>query len=252
MNEHSLEIQDLHFNYPDGTPALRGISCRFAQGEAVGIVGANGTGKSTFLQHLNGGLTPASGEIRFDGRTVTHERLPEVRRAVGMVLQNPDDQLFMPTVFDDVAFAPLNFGLSQEEAEAAAQHALEQVGMTHLRDRPPYKLSGGEKRAVAIATALAADPSVLIMDEPTAGLDPRGRRRLLELLRGFHHTRIIATHDLELVVQLCSRTIVLDSGRIVAEGAPSEVFSDEEKMIRHGLDRPHILRHLQEEHIHGH
>ena len=162
---------------------------------------------------------------------------------MGVVFQDPDDQLFMPTVFDDVAFGPLNAGLPAEEVERRVATCLERVGMSHLRERPPYKLSGGEKRSVAIAAILATEPDILVMDEPSSNLDPRGRRRLINLLRGFEQTRIIATHDLELVVEVCQRVIVLNHGTIVAEGRPAEVFMDEEKMFVHGLECPHILRH---------
>ncbi len=243
MNTPNLEIRELGFCYPDGTEALRSVSCRIEYGESVGLIGGNGAGKSTLLQHLNGCLMPSEGEVLFDGRPITRETLAEVRRAVGVVFQDPDDQLFMSTVFDDVAFGPLNLDVSSEDVEARVQTALERVGMSHLSERPPYKLSGGEKRAVAIATVLAVSPDILVLDEPSSNLDPRGRRRLIELLRGFEQTRIIATHDLELVVEVCQRVIVLDGGNIVAEGPVMDVLNDEELMLAHGLERPHILRH---------
>jgi cobalt/nickel transport system ATP-binding protein len=160
-----------------------------------------------------------------------------------MVFQDSDDQLFMPTVFEDVVFGPLHLGMTAGEAGKRAQDALERVGMVHLRDRPPYKLSAGEKRAVAIATVLSGVPDVLVMDEPSSNLDPRGRRRLMDLLRSFEHTRIIATHDLELVVELCPRVIVLDGGRVMADGATASILGDEALMLRHGLEKPHSLRH---------
>ncbi len=248
MSNQMIELQNLFFNYPDGTEVLRGISCRIPHGESVAIVGGNGAGKSTLLQHLNGCLMPTSGSVLLGGKPLTRETLTEVRRAVGLVFQEPDDQLFMPTVFDDVAFGPLNLGLPPEEVEPRVIRALERVGMLHLRDRPPYKLSGGEKRAVSIATVLATSPDVLVMDEPSSNLDPRARRRLIELLRGFEQTLVIATHDLELVVEVCLRVIVLDRGVIVADGLPAEVFADESKMLAHGLERPHILRHIHPHH----
>jgi cobalt/nickel transport system ATP-binding protein len=160
-----------------------------------------------------------------------------------VVFQDPDDQLFMPTVFDDVAFGPLNAGQPSDAVERRVVTCLERVGMLHLRERPPYKLSGGEKRSVAIAAILATEPDILVMDEPSSNLDPRGRRRLMNLLSGFEQTRIIATHDLEMVVEICQRVIVMDHGIVVAEGRPFEVFSDEENMLKHGLESPHILRH---------
>lgn len=238
-----IEARELGFSYPDGTEALRGVSFRITQGESVAIVGGNGAGKSTLLQHLNGYLRATRGEVRIDGMPITRETVAAVRRAVGVVFQDPDDQLFMSTVFEDVAFGPLNFGLPAEVVEQRSVAALERVGMLHLRDRPSHKLSAGEKRAVAIATVLAMTPEVLVMDEPSSHLDPRGRRRLIELLRTFDHTKIIVSHDLELVVELCPRSILLDRGVIVADGPTVELFSNEALMLAHGLERPHILRH---------
>jgi cobalt/nickel transport system ATP-binding protein len=243
MSKQTIELRDLHFSYPDGTEALRGISFRIGYGESVAIVGGNGAGKSTLLQHLNGYLMPMSGTVLVGGQPVTRETIVAVRRSVGVVFQDPDDQLFMPTVFDDVAFGPLNAGLPPDEVERRVVTCLERVGMSHLRERPPYKLSAGEKRAVAIAAILATEPDILVMDEPSSNLDPRGRRRLMNLLRGFEQTRIIATHDLEMVVEICQRVLVMDHGVVVAEGRPSEVFADEENMLKHGLECPHILRH---------
>ncbi len=244
MSQPVVEIRNLNFAYPDGTEALKNISLSIGPGEAVALVGANGAGKSTLLLHLNGYLRPTSGEILIGGTRLTRETAAAVRRAVGMVFQDPDDQLFMPTVGEDVAFGPLNAGLPPDEIERRVASALERVGKSHLENRPPYKLSAGEKRAVAIATVLALSPDVLVMDEPSSNLDPRGRRRLIEQLRSFEHTRIIATHDLELVVEVCSRVVVLDGGSVVAEGPATTLLNDEALMLAHGLERPHILRHL--------
>lgn len=244
MNQPSIETRDLSFAYPDKTQALRGVSFRIPHGESVAIVGSNGAGKSTLLHHLNGSLLATQGEVRIGGALLTRETLATVRRTVGMVFQDPDDQLFMSTVMDDVAFGPLNFGLPAEVVEERSVAALERVGMLHLRERPPHKLSAGEKRAVAIATVLAMCPDILVMDEPSSNLDPRGRRRLIELLKTFSHTKIIVSHDLELVVELCPRVIVMDEGAIMADGRTVEIFSDEPFMISHGLERPHILHHL--------
>lgn len=242
MSHHLVEMKDVAFTYPDGTAALRGVSFRITHGESVAIVGGNGAGKSTLLEHLNGYLTPTRGEVRIGDVPVTRQTVAVIRRAVGIVFQDPDDQLFMSTVFEDVAFGPLNLGLAPDEVERRSLAALERVGMAHLRERPPHKLSAGEKRAVAIAAVLALTPDVLVMDEPSSHLDPRGRRRLIELLRSFEHTRIIASHDLEMVVELCPRTIVLDGGLIVADGPTEDLLSDEPLMLSHGLERPHILR----------
>jgi cobalt/nickel transport system ATP-binding protein len=243
MSHHIVEVRDLMYAYPDGTEALRGVSFRIEHGSAVALVGANGAGKSTLLLHLNGYLPTTRGEVTIGDTVVTRETASIARRAVGLVFQDPDDQLFMPTVAEDVAFGPLNAGLPPEQVERRIAAALARVGMTHVRERPPYRLSAGEKRAVAIATVLAMSPDILVMDEPSANLDPRARRRLIELLLSFEHTRIIATHDLELVVEVCSRVIVLDGGRVVADGPTRDILNDETLMLAHGLERPHSLRH---------
>jgi cobalt/nickel transport system ATP-binding protein len=239
-----VEARDVCFTYPGGAEALRGVSFRITHGESVGIIGCNGAGKSTLLLHLNGYLSPTRGEIRIGDCPITRQTVAMARRAVGLVFQDPDDQLFMPTVFEDVAFGPLNQGLPRAEVELRVAAALDRVGMLHLRDRPPHKLSAGEKRAVAIATVVAMSPDVLVMDEPSSNLDPRSRRRLIGLLQGFEHTRILATHDLELVVEVCPRVLVMDRGTIVREGPTADVLDDEAFMLAHGLERPHILRHV--------
>ncbi|HRR32616.1 MAG TPA: ABC transporter ATP-binding protein [Kiritimatiellia bacterium] len=244
MSHHIVEVRDLAYAYSDGTEALKGVSFRIGHGEAVALVGANGAGKSTLLMHLNGYLPTARGEVRIGDTTVTRETVALARRAVGMVFQDPDDQLFMPTVAEDVAFGPLNAGLPEDQVERRVASALERVGMAHVRERPPYRLSAGEKRAVAIATVLAMEPDILVMDEPSANLDPRARRRLINLLLSFEHTRIIATHDLDLAVEVCPRVIVLDGGRAVADGPTRELLNDEALMLAHGLERPHILRQM--------
>jgi cobalt/nickel transport system ATP-binding protein len=243
MSHHLVEVRDLGYTYPDSTEALRGVSFRATHGEALAVIGGNGAGKSTLLQNLNGYLMPTRGEVRIGDVPLTGGTAAAIRRSVGVVFQDPEDQLFMPTVFDDVAFGPLNLSLPPDEVERCVAAALARVGMAHLRDRPPYRLSAGEKRAVAIATVLAMSPGVLVMDEPSSHLDPRGRRRLIELLMSFEHTRIIATHDLELVVEVCPRVIVLDRGELVAEGPTADLLADESLMLAHGLETPHILRH---------
>lgn len=242
MSHHIVEVRDLQFTYPDGTQALKGVTFRIEHGDSVAVVGANGAGKSTLLQHLNGYLLPQSGEARVGDVPLTRKTAASVRRAVGMVFQNPDDQLFMPTVEDDVAFGPLNAGLPPGEVETRVTNALQCVGMEHLRERPPYRLSFGEKRAVAIATVLALLPDILVMDEPSSNLDPRGRRRLIEMLLSFEHTKIIATHDLELVLEVCRRVIIIDDGHVVADGPAPDLLGNEEMMTSHGLERPHSLR----------
>lgn len=238
MSHHIVEVQDLSYTYPDGTAAVRGLSFRIHHGESVAVVGANGAGKSTLLLHLNGYLTPQSGMVRIGDFPLTKATLRDIRRTVGMVFQDPDDQLFMPTVYEDVAFGPLNLGLPSDEVELRVQQALVRVGVAHLRERPPYKLSGGEKRAVSIATVLAMSPDILVMDEPSSNLDPRARRTLIELLAGFQHTKIIATHDLDLVLDLCNRTIVIREGQIFADGPTTEIFQNDRLLEQCHLEKP--------------
>jgi cobalt/nickel transport system ATP-binding protein len=238
MTHHIVEVHDLEYSYPDGTPALQGVSFRVAHGESTAIVGANGAGKSTLLLHLNGCLAPTKGTIQIGDFPLTKETLKLVRRTVGMVFQDPDDQLFMPTVYDDVAFGPLNLGLAPRDVDVRVMNALSIVGAGHLKNRPPYKLSGGEKRAVSIATVLSMSPDILVMDEPTSNLDPKARRQLIELLKTFKHTKIIATHDLDMVIDLCERTIVMHNGRVTADGPTSEIFQNDALLEESHLEKP--------------
>jgi len=238
MSHHIVEVKRLSYTYPDSTRALNDISFRITHGESVALVGANGAGKSTLLLHLNGFLLPDRGTIRIGDSPLTKETIALIRQTVGTVLQNSDDQLFMPTVYDDVAFGPINQGLPQEVVQQRVKDALQTVGATHLCDRAPYKLSEGEKREVAIATVLAMDPNILVMDEPSANLDPKARRRLIELLRSFTHTKIIATHDLDMVMDLCDRTIVLHEGRVTADGLTETIFQDIELLEKSHLEKP--------------
>lgn len=242
MSHHIIEVKSLAYAYPDGTKALSNISFRITHGESVAVVGANGAGKSTLLSHLNGVLTPVSGTVRIGDYPLTKATLPQIRRSVGMVFQDPDDQLFMPTVFDDVAFGPLNMGIPEREVEERVMTALETVGASELKDRPPYRLSGGQKRSVAIATVLAMIPDILVMDEPSAGLDPFARRKLIELLHSFQHTKIIATHDLDLVLDLCERTIVLKDGLIIADGPTIDIFRNDELLMKGHLEKPFAMQ----------
>jgi cobalt/nickel transport system ATP-binding protein len=235
----AVDIRALVHAYADGTQALRGVDLRIDAGEAVAIVGANGAGKSTLLKHLNGLLLPAGGSVHIEGIALTRASLADVRRRVGYVFQDADDQLFMPTVQDDVAFGPMNLGLAADEAQARAAAALSAVDAAHLAARAPYRLSGGEKRAVAIAGVLAMAPSILVLDEPSTGLDPAGRRRLIELLGRLPQTRIVATHDLGLVLQSCPRALVLHEGRVVADGTPARLFTDAELLRRCQLEPPY-------------
>jgi len=238
MSHHIVEAVDLHYTYPDGTVGLNGISFRITHGESVALIGENGAGKSTLLLHMNGYLSATRGGIRIGDYLVSQSILNTVRRSVGMVFQNSDDQLFMPTVFEDVAFGPMNLGLESDDLEHKVMQALETVGAAHLKSRPPYRLSHGEKRSVAIATVLAMSPDILVMDEPTSSLDPMSRARLIELLKTFHHTKIIATHDLDMAMDLCERAIVLHQGRITGDGPIMKLLQDEELLHRSRLERP--------------
>lgn len=238
MSHHIVEVRDLKFQYPDQTAALAGVSFLIRHGESVAVVGANGAGKSTLLLHLNGYLTPTEGAVRIGDFQLTRDTVQDVRRTVGMVFQDPDDQLFMSTVFDDVAFGPLNLGLTPDEVRQRVEKALETVGVSHLQKRPPHRLSTGQKRRVAIASVLSMSPDILVMDEPSSGLDPRARSLLISLLRTFHHTKIIATHDLDMVVDLCERTIVMHEGLIKADGPTREIFGNEELLAASCLEKP--------------
>lgn len=242
MSHHIVEARNLRHVYPDGTVAIRDVSFRITHGESVAIIGANGAGKSTLLQHLGGCLEATSGQIRIGDTPLSKGTLPDIRRTVGMVFQYPDDQLFMPTVFEDVAFGPLNLGLSGDEVEERVADALERVGAGHLRDKPPYHLSGGEKKRVAIATVLAMSPDILVMDEPTSGLDPFARRQLLSLLREFRHTKIFTSHDLDLVLELCPRTIILHEGTIMADGPTTELFLNDALLAACRLEKPFAMQ----------
>jgi cobalt/nickel transport system ATP-binding protein len=234
VSHHLVEARSLSFQWED-VPVLRDLSFVITHGESVAVIGANGAGKSTLLLQMTGCLLPTRGEMRVGDLPVTRKTLAAVRRAVGMVFQEADDQLFMPTVFEDVSFGPRNLGLTEEEVRVRVDAALATVGAGHLHDRPPYKLSGGEKRAVSIATVLAMHPDILVLDEPSANLDPRSRRQLIELLKAFEHTRIIATHDLDLVRQVCARTLLLKDGALLADGATVDLLADEALLDEAGL-----------------
>lgn len=236
-----LVIEGLAYTYPDGTEALCGVDLRLEEGERVALVGPNGAGKSTLLLHAVG-LLPGRGRVRVGG--LNPDRQPrEVRRRVGLLFQDPDDQLFMPTVAEDVAFGPLNLGLSREEAQARVDASLAAVGLEGVGGKLPQHLSLGQRRRAALATVLAMGCETLVLDEPTANLDPRGRRDLLELLASLNGTTLlVATHDLEAVLDLCARTLLLSAGRIVADGPSAELLGDPALMANHGLEVPYRLR----------
>jgi cobalt/nickel transport system ATP-binding protein len=232
-----LQVQDLHFSYHDGLAALRGVSFQMCEGDKVALVGPNGAGKSTLMLHLNG-ILKGRGDVTVGGKHLTRDNLPAIRAMVGLVFQNPDDQLFSPTVFEDVAFGPLHMGLPKEEVERRVKSALEAVRMSSFRDRLSHHLSVGEKKRIAIATVLSMDPQILVLDEPSAGLDPRGRRTLINLLRELPITMLVSTHDMRLVQELFPRTIVMDEGLIVADGNTKDILQNEELLTAHGLEKP--------------
>lgn len=242
MSHHKLEVRNLRFTYPDGHEAVKNMSFLIHHGESVGIIGANGAGKSTLLMLIMGLLFPDSGEVLVGDVHVTKKTLTMIRQRLGMVFQDPDDQLFMATVYDDVAFGPRNYKLDEKEVEGRVTKALELVGIAHLKDRAPFKLSGGEKRSAAIASVLSMGPDILIMDEPTAALDPKSRRRVMNLLNSFEHTKVITSHDLDMVLDTCKRVIVIKNGEVAADGTAEEVLSDEGLMDSCGLEIPLSLQ----------
>jgi len=233
-----IKIRNLEYVYPDGTRALKGVNLDISKGESVGLIGPNGAGKSTLLLHLNGILKGTKGSVEVLGMRVEDENLAKIRRKVAIVFQEPDDQLFMPTVFDDVAFGPVNSGYSKEKVKEKVKKALRQVRMEGYEDRCSHHLSLGEKKKISIATVLSMDPEILILDEPTISLDPGARRELIKLLKDLNITKIIAGHDLELIVEICSRVVLLDEGEIVTNGDPREVLSNKSLMELHGLEVP--------------
>lgn len=235
MSEPMLDVQDLHYTYSDGTHALHGVSFSMAAGERVGVVGPNGSGKSTLLLCLSG-LFHGRGTIRVHRETLSPRNARQLRDHVGLVFQSPDDQLFMPTLSEDIAFGPVNQGLEETKVRDRVQEAARKLGLDDLLDRPPHHLSLGQKRNAAIATVLAMSPSLLLMDEPSSNLDPRSRRRLIDVLASLDAALLIASHDLALIGQLCQRVILLVGGRVVAEGASRGLLTDAELMLDHGLD----------------
>ena len=240
----AVRLDGLAYQYPDGRRALDGVDLTIAPGESAALVGPNGAGKSTLLLHLNGllpgrralGRRPRP-SVWIDGLDASADGAA-VRRKVGLLFQDPDDQLFSTTVLEDVAFGPLNLGMSRDEARRRALECLDRVGLVDAADRPPHHLSFGERKRACLAGILACDPTVLVLDEPTANLDPRARRRFIELIRSLPATKLIATHDLEMVLDVCPRTILLDGGKVVADGPSRSILDDGELMEAHGLERP--------------
>ncbi len=237
----AIEAKGLHFHYPDGTSGLGSVDLRVEVGERLGIAGPNGSGKSTLLHHF-AGVHAAQGHLWVLGTEATRSHLPEIRRRVGFLFQNPDDQLFLPTVGEDVAFGPRNHGLAEDEVECRVRAALARLDITHLADRPTHHLSGGEKQSAAIASVLALEPEILVLDEPSNDLDAGARRRLIRFLLGWEGTLIIATHDLELLLETVGRLLLLDGGSPVAVGPAEELLRDRELLARHGLEEPPSVR----------
>jgi cobalt/nickel transport system ATP-binding protein len=235
---HTVEIENLSFAYPDGHLALHDITIRISENEKVALVGPNGAGKSTLMLHFNGLLRSPAANISVSGKPLTDASLGQIRAWVGYVFQNPDDQLFNPKVFDDVAFGPLHMNIPEADVRRRSFEALEAVGMAGYADRISHHLSLGEKKRIAIATVLSMEPRILVLDEPTAGLDPRARRSLIRLLTDMPRTMLVATHDMRMVEELFPRTIVLDEGRIVADGSTAALLQDEALLAAHGLERP--------------
>jgi cobalt transport protein ATP-binding subunit len=234
----SVEIDGLEFTYPDGREALRGVDLAVPAGERLAILGPNGAGKTTLALHLNGILRGQKGSVTVSGLELDDGNLKEIRRRVGLVFQDPNDQLFMPTVHEDVAFGPANLGLTEEEIEGRVAGALEAVEGTEFSSRPPHHLSGGEKRRAALATVLSMNPEILVFDEPTGGLDPAGRKDLVELLLALDHTQLIITHDMSLALELCPRTAIMNQGRVVAAGETRQLLSDDALLMSNRLQLP--------------
>lgn len=242
-----IEIRDLSFKYPDGKLALKNINLDIYNGESVAIIGPNGAGKSTLLLHLNG-IFYGSGNVKILGMQAIKENIKEIRKKVGLVFQEPDDQLFMPTVFDDVAFGPLNMRMSKEEVLTRVKDALAKVGMSNYEERFSHHLSVGEKKRIAIATVLSMEPQILVLDEPTSNLDPRAKREIIKLLNSINITKIIASHDLQFVLNVCSRVVILNNGEKIIEGKTIDILRNEPVLLANGLEMPLSLKNNQNSH----
>ncbi len=241
----ALDLVDVHYTYPDGHKALRGVTLRVEAGERVAVLGPNGAGKSTLCLQLNGILDPTGGSVSVCGLRVGGKNLKEVRRRVGVVFQDPDDMLFMPTVAQDIAFGPSNLGLSEDKVRARVEHALAAVGMEGVGERPPHHLSFGQRKRVATAAVLSMEPEVLVLDEPSSNLDPRARREFGEILAGLSQTILLVTHDLPYAHELCERAVIIDSGRIAADAPTPAILGDPDLLAAHDLELPHgfVMEH---------
>ena len=236
-----ITFDNVSFAYESGAPVLRGVSFHIAPGEAVGLIGANGAGKSTIMKLMLGLLPCTEGEIRVDGVRVEKKTLPQIRRTLGFVLQDSDSQMFMPTVYEDMMFAPRNYGLSKEEAEQKVDAVLEQLGLTELKHRHNHKISGGEKRMAAIATILAMEPKAILMDEPSIALDPFNRRTVIRAINGLSMTKLIASHDLDMILDTCSRVLLLSGGQLVTDGSAEDILRDRALLEANRMELPFCL-----------
>jgi cobalt/nickel transport system ATP-binding protein len=233
-----IEVDNIHFTYPDGRYVLKGLSCKIREGEKVGLIGPNGAGKSTLMSHLNGVQLADSGRVIIDGVEISKTNLKEVRRKVGIVFQDPDDQLFCPTVYDDVAFGPLNLGLPRGEIDARVKEALSVVGLEGFEDRSSFHLSFGERKRLALATVLSYQPQILVFDEPSTNMDPLNRRNLINWLKASDKTVLLCTHDLDIVLEVCDRCLMLVDGRVDVEGPSSEILYDRHLLEKNKLEMP--------------
>ena len=238
MSHIHIDVEKVSFGYEKGNEILKDISFHAGEGDSIGLVGANGVGKSTLLKLLVG-LNPGfEGSIRVEEIPVQKDMLPKIREKIGYVFQDSDSQLFMSTAYDDIAFAPRNYGLPDAEVRVRVERALEMTGISYLRDKQIYKMSGGEKKLVSIATILSMTPDIILMDEPSIALDPRNRRNLIKILNSFEHLKIIASHDLDMILDTCDRTILMADGRIIRDGDTKEILSDQELPEKYGLELP--------------
>lgn len=234
-------LDHVSFEYEKGNKTLDDITFEIKEGQSVGLIGANGAGKSTLMKLLLG-LIPHNGSVNVDGMELNGKNLAEIRRKMGFVLQNSDNQMFMPTVFEDIIFAPMNYGMNKEDAEKAADSVLEALGLTDIKHRHNHKLSGGEKRMAAIATVLAMNPDIILMDEPTSALDPYNRRKIINIINSFDKTKVITSHDLDMILDTCDRVIFLSEGKVVADGSAEEILSNKELLEAHRMELPLSLQ----------
>lgn len=241
MNKCFVECRNLSFSYENGVDILNNVSFQADETDTIGLIGANGVGKSTLLRILVGLELDFTGQVIIDGLPVEKKTLPSIREKIGYVFQDSDNQMFMPTVGEDVAFAPLNYGLSEVEINVRVNKALDMIGIAHLKNKQTWKMSGGEKKMASIATVLAMTPDVIIMDEPSIALDPQNRRRLIQIINELDHLKIIASHDLDMILETCNRVILMHNGKIIRDGLAKDILTDKELLENNGLELPFCL-----------